>query len=133
MNSLMEAGYQKEDTMLIKQAGDRVSNARKVFGNLCWGDKETSIKGGSIGRTMEEYIASLGLDLGKEEDINTLCSTVGKAHCKGAKAFGELMKAWDDWDRVALWIGKSSEVTGKDIKALQLYTHGMQEKQQKNR
>ena len=31
MNSLMESGYSKEDTKLVKQAEDRVTNARKVF------------------------------------------------------------------------------------------------------
>ena len=78
------------------QAGDRVTNARKVFGNLCGGAKDTSRKGGSIGRTMKGYLAGLGLDLNKEEDINVLCSTVGKAQLKGAKAFGDLVRAWDE-------------------------------------
>ena len=34
-----------------------------------------------------------GLDLGKEEDINILCNTVGKAQSKGAKAFRDLIRA----------------------------------------
>ena len=64
---------------------------------------------------MEEHIEGVGLDLGMEEDINNLCSLIGKAHSKGAKAFREIMKAWDDWDRVASVIEKSSEVTEKKI------------------
>ena len=102
VNSLMEAGYSKKDTKLIKQAGDRVTNTRKVLGNLCGGDKNTSRKGGSIGKTMEEYIVSLGLDLAKEEDINILCNTVGKAQQKGAETFENLMQAWDEWERTAV-------------------------------
>ena len=104
--------------MLNKQAGKRITNARKIFGNLCRGGKETSRRGGSIGRTMEEHIEGLGLDMGKEEDINTLCSTVGKAHQKGSKAFGDLMLAWEDWERLATKIGRNSEVTDKNIEAL---------------
>ena len=83
VNSLIIAGYLQEDTTLIKQAGEKITNARKIFGNLCGGDKETSKRGESIGRTMEEYIAGLGLDWGKEEDINTLGSTVEKAQRTG--------------------------------------------------
>ena len=51
-------------------------------------------KRGYIGRCFEEHIE--GLDLGKEEDINTLCGMVGKAKQKGAKAFGDLMRPWED-------------------------------------
>ena len=40
MNSLIIPGYPEEDAMLIKQAGDRVTNARKTFGNICGGDKQ---------------------------------------------------------------------------------------------
>ena len=49
---------------------------------------------------MEEHIKELGLDLGKEEDINTLCGLVVRAHRKGDRAFGEIMKAWNVWERV---------------------------------
>ena len=56
--------------------------------------------------------------MGKEEDINTLCNIIGKAHRKGTREFRELMNAWEDLDRLASGIGKSSEVTEKKILAL---------------
>ena len=84
VNSLIMAGYPQEDTTLLKQAGDKITAARKQLGTLCGGDKETSRRGGNISRTMEDHIAGLGLDMGKEEDINTLCNIIGKAHWKEA-------------------------------------------------
>ena len=41
---------------------------------------------------MEEHIAGLGLDMGKEEDIKTLCNIIGKPRGKGAREFREPMK-----------------------------------------
>ena len=118
LNSLIIAGYPQQDTSLIKQAGYRITTARKQFGNLCGADIETAGRGGTIGRTMKERIAGPGMDMGKEEDINNLCSLIGKAHYKMDKAVGELMKAWDDWDMGDSKIGRSSEVTEKKIEAL---------------
>ena len=56
MNSRIIAGCPQKDTTLIKQAGDRITTARKQFGNLFGGEKETSRGGGTIGRTKEEHI-----------------------------------------------------------------------------
>ena len=51
---------------------------------------------------MEEHIEGVGLDLGKEEDMNTLCGLVVRAHRKGDRAFGELMKegGFENWERL---------------------------------
>ena len=70
------------------------------------------------GRTVDKHIEGLGLDLDKEEAINTLCSIAGKAQGKGAKALGDLMQAWDNWERVATKIGRKLEVTDRKIEAL---------------
>ena len=126
LNSPIIAGYPQEDTTLIKLAGERITNARKIFGNLCGDDKGTSRRGGSIGRTLEKYIASLGLDQGKDEDINTLCNTVGKAQHKGAKAFRDLMQAWDDWESVVTKLEEIQRIRTKGLRHLQLCALGGQ-------
>ena len=46
LNSLIIAGYLQEYITLIKQAGDRITAARKQLDNFCGGDKETSRQGG---------------------------------------------------------------------------------------
>ena len=101
VNSLAVAGYPQGDIAAMKQAGDRVTIARKQFGTLCRGDKETSRRGGNIGKTMEKHITGLGRDMNNEEDVNALEKVVVKAHWKGVREFGELMKAWDILNEVA--------------------------------
>ena len=71
----------------MKQAGDRVTKARKQFGTLCGGDKETSRRGGNIRKTMEDHITGLGLDMNKEEDINALEKVLVKSHWKRVREF----------------------------------------------
>ena len=67
---------------------------------------------------MEGQIPSLGLGFGKEEDINTLYNTIGKAQSKGSKAFGDLMWAWEDLEQVVTRVGRNQDVTDRMIEAL---------------
>ena len=46
VNSLAVARYPHADTTGMKEAGDRVTTARKHFGTLCKRDKETSRREG---------------------------------------------------------------------------------------
>ena len=66
VNSLVVTGYPRGDVTAMKQAGDRVTIARKQFGALSRGDKVTSRRGGNIGKTEEEHITGLGLDMNNE-------------------------------------------------------------------
>ena len=118
VNSLAVAGYPQGDIAAMKQAEDRVINARKQFGTLCGVDKETGRRGGNIGKTMEEHITGLGLHMNNKEDVNALDKIGVKAHQKGVREFGEVMKAWDNWNKVASKIGQDSEVTNAKIEAL---------------
>ena len=59
---------------------------------------------------MEDHITGLGLDMGKEEGANPLNQIVVRAHRKGAKEFGEHMKARDNWDKAASRVERNSEI-----------------------
>ena len=87
VNLLAVARYPRGDTAAMKQAGDRVTNARKHFGTLCRGDKETSRRGRTIGKTMKEHITGVGLDMNIEDDVNALNKILMRAHWKGVREF----------------------------------------------
>ena len=67
VNSLAVTRYPQADTTAMKEAGDRVTTARKHFGTLCGGDKESSRIGGHIGKTMKDHIMGLGLHITKRK------------------------------------------------------------------
>ena len=83
VDSLIITGYPQEDTTLIKQAGERITNARKIFGNLYRGDKKTSRKGDNIGKKLEEHTGVLIMN--RKEDVNLLIRLVVRAHCQGVQ------------------------------------------------
>ena len=116
VNSLAVTGYPQGDITSMKQAGDRVTNARKQFGTLCGGDKETSRRRANIGKTMEEHITGLGLDMNNKEKVNALEKVVVKFHQKGAREFRELMKEWESCIRAVSNIRKYSEATEDNIR-----------------
>ena len=45
--ALAAAGFNQVNISALREAGNRVTNARKHFGNLCGGDKETRSRGGN--------------------------------------------------------------------------------------
>ena len=67
---------------------------------------------------LEEYIASLGLNLDKEKAIKILCSAVGKAPYTGAEIFEDLIWAWEEWQQAPIRMGRNPEATNKIIEAL---------------
>ena len=53
VNAMMNQGFPQADCDKIEEAGDRITNARRLFGSLWGGDKDTSKKGGMIGKLLE--------------------------------------------------------------------------------
>ena len=93
----------------MKEAGDRITSARKHFRTLCGGDRETSKKGGTIGKTLEDH--SVGIDISKEEDADKLDKLVTQTHCQGMQEYERLMQSWDVGNNTTAKIGLDSEET----------------------
>ena len=89
----------------LKEAEDRVTNAREVLSNFCRGDKNTSGKRTTNiqvhGRVHREPRARLA----KEEEINTLCKTVGRTQWR----WTEERNAWDKWEHAAVKIRRDPD------------------------
>ena len=80
-----------------------ITSARQLFRSLCGGDKDTSKKGGTIGKLLEEHL--VGLDINKEEDVEKLDRAVAQAHHRGVQEYGRLMQAWDILNDAAARVG----------------------------
>ena len=56
---MVAKGLPQQNCNAIKGAGDGVTNARCLFGNLCRGDKDTSKKEGKIGDVLKKQLENL--------------------------------------------------------------------------
>ena len=56
---MMAQGFPQQNSNAFKGAGDGVTSARWLFGNLCRGDKDTSKKEGVIGDVLQKQLENL--------------------------------------------------------------------------
>ena len=56
---MVAQGFPQQSCIAIKKAGDGVTSARCLFGNLCGGDKNTSKKEGMIGDLLQKQLENL--------------------------------------------------------------------------